>query len=96
MADADSITVSYGDPLRLMADLAGMGESNAVAERRKGFSRRTTLLEAAERYHGLHAGDDGRVPATFQIVTLTAWAPHPDQPRPLPRGSGGTFLGDAL
>ncbi len=40
VVDIETLTVSYADPLRLLADLRGMGESNAVLERRKTLSRR--------------------------------------------------------
>lgn len=96
VADLDTLTVSYGDPIKLMRDLSGMGESNAVRERRKSFSRRATLLGALARYAEAHGGADGRMPATFQIITLTGWAPHPDQPKPLAPGSGAISLAEAL
>jgi len=96
VVDTDSITVSYGDPLKLMADLRGMGEANAVEKRRKTFSRRETLLGAAARYRELFADEDGRVPATFQILYMTAWAPDASQPQPLKPGSGETSLIQAL
>ncbi len=77
--------MSYPDAVRLMADLRGMGEANAVTNRRKGFSRRATLMRAAELYAERHADADGRLPATFQVIYLTAWAPHESQPQPLDR-----------
>ena len=96
VADFDTIDVSYSDPLRLMADLRGMGESNAVRERRKGFSRRATLMGAAQRYRERFAAPDGRVSATFQTIFLTAWAPHADQQKPLPPGAARNRLANAL
>jgi NADH dehydrogenase [ubiquinone] 1 alpha subcomplex assembly factor 5 len=79
-----------------MRDLRAMGESNAVCERRRQFTRRATLMRAALRYTELFAGADGRVPASFELVTLTAWAPHESQPKPLRRGSAQARLADAL
>jgi len=96
VADSETITVSYADPLRLMADLRGMGESNAVAERRRTPLRRATLLAAAALYRERFAGADGRVPATFQIVYLTGWAPHAEQPKALRPGSAKARLAEAL
>lgn len=96
VADVDAITVSYPDALRLMRDLRGMGESNAMVERRRTPTRRSTLLGAAARYHDARADADGRVPATFQIITLTAWAPHASQQRPLAPGSARASLAEAL
>lgn len=96
VADSDVITASYGDPMRLMADLRGMGETNAVAEQRKTVTRRATLLHAMARYQELFAGPDGRMPATFQVLTMTGWAPHPSQQQPMKPGSAAQSLADAL
>ncbi|CCQ74763.1 putative SAM-dependent methyltransferase [Magnetospira sp. QH-2] len=96
VVDTDPLTVSYGDPLKLMTDLRGMGESNAVIERRKSFSRRETLMAARQQYLDDFAGEDGRVPATFQVLFLLGWAPHPDQPQAAERGSGQVCLTDIL
>ncbi|MEQ8196215.1 MAG: methyltransferase domain-containing protein [Rhodospirillales bacterium] len=96
VADLDTLTVSYPHALKLMADLRGMGESNAVAERRKRFSRRGTIMRAAARYLDLFGDGEGRVPATFQVVYLTAWTPHPDQQKPLKPGSAEARLANAL
>jgi NADH dehydrogenase [ubiquinone] 1 alpha subcomplex assembly factor 5 len=94
--DSDTISVSYPDALALMRDLRGMGETNALTERRRAFTRRDVLLGAAERYQHLFADAAGRVPATFRIVTLTAWAPHATQPKPLRPGSAAARLAEAL
>ena len=39
---------------------------------------------------------DGRAPASFEIITLTGWAPHPSQQQPLKPGSAKARLADAL
>lgn len=96
VADSETITVTYDDPMKLMRDLRAMGESNALTDRRRTFSRPATLARAAAAYHQRHADADGRVPATFQIVTLTGWAPAAGQPKPLRPGSARTRLADAL
>jgi len=96
VVDTETITVSYADPFRLMADLRGMGETNAVIERRRDGLRRATLMAAAERYRADFGDADGRVPATFQVVYLTGWAPHRTQPKPLRPGSATARLADAL
>lgn len=96
VVDSDVLTVTYPDALALMRDLRGMGESNAVAERRRNFTRRGTLARAAALYEAQFAQPDGRIPASFEIITLTAWAPHADQPKPLRPGSARTRLADAL
>jgi SAM-dependent methyltransferase len=96
VADTDTITVTYKDALALMRDLRGMGETNAVAARATGFTRRAVLFEAAARYAALYGGADGRIPATFQILYLAGWAPHESQQKPLRPGSAAARLADAL
>lgn len=76
VADSETITVSYPDMLALMRDLRGMGETNALSARR-GSLRRATLARAGTIYAELFAGADGRIPATFEVLFLTGWAPHP-------------------
>lgn len=96
VVDTDTITVTYAGVLALMHDLRGMGETSALVARRRSFLRRDTLSAAAARYHELYADADGRIPATFQVIWLTGWAPDPSQQRPLRPGSAGARLADAL
>jgi SAM-dependent methyltransferase len=96
VADVDTIPVTYPDALALMRDLRGMGESNALVERRRTPMRRATLARTAAIYAEKFGQADGRVPATFQVITLTAWAPHPCQPKALAPGSARSRLADAL
>ncbi len=96
VTDTDRVTVRYADPFRLMAELRGMGETNALSERRRTPARRQTLLRAAEIYRETFGLPDGRIPATFDIVTATGWAPHDSQQKPLRPGSAKGRLADAL
>ncbi len=96
MVDRDRITVTYDGALALMREISAMGEGNAAIGRHPRFTRRETLMRAAEIYGRRFAGADGRVRATFDILYLTAWAPDPAQPRPLRPGSASARLADAL
>ena len=96
VADTETITVSYDSPLKLFRDLRGMGETNAVIGRRKSFSRKRTIMRACEIYESDHADNSGRVPATFELITLTGWAPADSQPKAARRGSGQVPLTKAL
>jgi NADH dehydrogenase [ubiquinone] 1 alpha subcomplex assembly factor 5 len=96
LVDVETITVTYEHPLKLMQELRGMGEANALSLRPRRPLRRATLLRAAEIYHELFADARGRVPATFEILMLSAWKPAPSQPQPLRRGSGRVSLAEAL
>ena len=96
VADTDKITVHYDHPLKLLADLQGMGETNIMHQRRKLFLKRRVLMRAMEIYINEFTGSDGRVRATFEVIYLTGWAPHKSQQQPLKPGSGKFPLADAL
>jgi ubiquinone/menaquinone biosynthesis C-methylase UbiE len=96
VTDSDCYTLRYQTPFALMAELRRMGATNALVARRRTPLRRTTLLRMAEIYRERFADADGRVRATFEIVWLSGWAPHPDQRRPLKPGSAQARLADAL
>ena len=59
----------------MLRDLRGMGETNALAARRRTPLRRQTLARAAALYAERFSRPDGRIPATFEILCLTGWAP---------------------
>jgi SAM-dependent methyltransferase len=96
VVDSDIVTVTYADPLALMREIKEMGASNMLSERRRVPVTRTLLLRAAEIYAERFGLPNGRVSATFEILTLTAWAPHESQQKPLKPGSAQSRLADAL
>ena len=96
VADSETITVRYENPLKLFADLRGMGESSILNARSRKPLRRDTLMRTAHLYQERHGGEDGRIPVTFEIVNLTAWRPHASQPKPAKRGSATMSLAEAL
>jgi NADH dehydrogenase [ubiquinone] 1 alpha subcomplex assembly factor 5 len=96
VADIDTITVTYPDLPALMRDLRAMGEINALNARRRSFLRRGILARAAMIYRERFGLSDGRIPATFEILFLSGWAPAPGQPQALRPGSATHRLADAL
>jgi NADH dehydrogenase [ubiquinone] 1 alpha subcomplex assembly factor 5 len=94
--DGDRLTASYPDILKLMRDLRGMGEGNAVRERTSRAVNRAIVARADEIYRRRFGDAEGRLTATFQIINLTAWAPAAGQQRSLAPGSARTRLADAL
>jgi SAM-dependent methyltransferase len=96
VADSHRLTVTYATAFDLMRDLRAMGETNVLRDRLRRPTRRAVFLRAAELYADRFAGPDARIPATFEVVVLTGWAPAPDQPQPLRPGSARMRLADAL
>jgi len=96
VTDVDRLTVRYETVFALMHDLRRMGATNNLLARRRTPLKRATLFRMAEIYGERFADADGRVRATFEIVWLSGWAPHPDQQQPLRPGSAKERLADAL
>ena len=96
VTDVDRLTVRYDFVFGLMRDLRRMGATNALDARRRAPLKRATLLRMAEIYAERFSDGDGRVRATFEIVWLSGWAPHPRQQQPLKPGSAQTRLADVL
>ena len=96
VADSFTRTVTYRDAQHLMRDLRAMGEGNALAARMRHPTRPSVMLRAAALYQDIHALPDGRIPATFEFICLTGWAPADTQQKPLRPGSATQRLADVL
>ena len=54
------------------------------------------LIRAAAIYAERFSDPDGRIRATFEVISLSGWAPHASQQQPLRPGSAKARLADAL
>lgn len=96
VADSLKLTVRYPTLTRLLHDLRGMGETNALFARHRRTPPRALFRNAEEIYRRHFADDQGFLTATFEIVFLTGWAPSDSQQKPLRPGSAQKRLADAL
>lgn len=96
VADSSLHRVSYRDAFHLMSDLRAMGEGNALAARPRQPSPRALFIEAARIYADSFQDSENRIPATFETIFLTGWAPDANQPQPLRPGTAQSRLADAL
>ena len=96
VADKEPLNVEYKSPAKLMRDVRMMGETNALFDRRNGFSKRATFGAAMEYYHTHFATKENGIRATFDLIFLTGWSPHESQQKPLKPGSAKHRLADAL
>lgn len=96
VVDSDVVRVAYGSPLALMGEIKAMGASNVLNARSRSLTRRDVLERASQIYQERFGRVDGKVLATFEILTVTAWAPDASQQQPLKPGSAKMRLADAL
>ena len=71
--DVEHMVLTYEDARGLMRDLKAIGAHNVTAGRRRGLMGRGRLQAFAEAYEGFRR--EGRLPATYEVVYGTAWAP---------------------
>lgn len=96
VADIDRINVAYDTPLKLMHDLRGMGQTNAVVGRQTTLTPRSVLFAALQHYVQAFGDAEGCVPATFDCLFLSGWSPHESQQKPLRPGEAKNSLAEAL
>lgn len=71
VADADTLTLLYADPMALLQDLRAAGEANAIAQRNRRTPPRLLFPAALASL----PQQDGRTAATLRLAMLTGWAP---------------------
>jgi SAM-dependent methyltransferase len=96
VTDVDRVVVRYDSAFALMQDLRRMGATNILVDRRRGPTRRATMLRMAQLYGERFADADGRIRATFDVIWLSGWAPHESQQKPLKPGSAKAGLAEAV
>lgn len=96
VTDSDSYTVRYGNLFVLMADLRAMAGTNCLTHRSRKPWTKARAVRAAQLYAKKFGDPDGRIRATFQIISFSGWAPSDVQQKPLRPGSAQTRLADAL
>jgi SAM-dependent methyltransferase len=96
VADLDRLIARYDSPIALMHDLRALAATNPMIERSRRPLKRALLERMVEIYREKFSDADGRIRATFDIVWVSGWAPHPGQQKPLPPGSAQKRLADAL
>ncbi len=96
VADVVPLTAQYRNSLHLMQELRAMGEGNAMAQRLKHPSPRALFAQTEAIYRAHFALENGKLPATFELVCLTGWSPSESQQQPLRPGSAKMRLSEAL
>jgi len=71
--DVEEMTLTYADARGLMRDLKRIGAHNVTAGRGRGLTGRGRMDGLARAYERWRR--DGRLPATYEVVYGTAWAP---------------------
>jgi malonyl-CoA O-methyltransferase len=73
--DMEHVTVTYGDPIALLRELKNLGASNATRGRPHGLMGRARWQKVLRSLESMR--EDGRIPATFEVVYGHAWKGEP-------------------
>ena len=96
VTDRDVLKVRFNSAIHLMKELQAMGASNVLTNRSRLHNTKALFKRVNELYAEHYSDDDGRVYASFELIYLMGWAPHPDQQKPLRPGSGAVNLKDVF
>lgn len=77
--DRDRFVLTYSDTRALMHELRALGDTNALATRRRSLTGRGRF-EAMARTYEQWRDAEGRLPSTWEVVYAHAWAPPPGAP----------------
>jgi malonyl-CoA O-methyltransferase len=92
--DVARYTLTYSDPRLLLKDLKGLGATHADRARERQLTGKSGFRAMLAAYETMRV--DGRIPATWEVVTAHAWGPPPGQARRTPEGEIATFSLNSL
>lgn len=72
--DVEYLTVTYPDVKGVLADLKGLGATNAASGRPRALTGKRAWAAFVQAYESRRT--DGRLPATYEVVYGHAWAPE--------------------
>lgn len=94
--DSEKITVRYDTLTDLVKDLRAMSATNVLVARDRSKFSKSLFARAAKIYAARFADADGRIRATFELVSMSGWVPHHSQQKPLKPGSATVHLAKVL
>lgn len=87
--DVARYTLTYSEPRALLRELKGLGATHADRARERHLTGKSHYRAMLDAYEAMRV--DGRIPATWEVVTAHAWGPPPGQARRTPEGEIATF-----
>jgi malonyl-CoA O-methyltransferase len=92
--DVFRYTLTYSEPRKLLEELQGLGATNADRARARGLTGKGRYRRMLAAYEAMRV--DGRIPASWEVVSAHAWGPPIGQPRRVPGGEIASFSIDSL
>ncbi len=71
----DKISVDYKSTLKFLKDLQMMGQSNIINKKSRRFFTKYFLKKLIDKYCEHYSNQEGKIIATFEIITVTGFKP---------------------
>jgi malonyl-CoA O-methyltransferase len=84
VVDVHHYTLTYSEPRKLLEELQGLGATNADHARARGLTGKARYRRMLAAYEAMR--EDGRIPASWEVVSAHAWGAPAGQAR---RGTSG-------
>jgi hypothetical protein len=84
----------HNEPRKLLEELQGLGATNADQTRERGLTGKSHYRRMLAAYETMRV--DGRIPATWEVISAHAWGPPAGQPRRVDGGEIASFSIDSL
>ena len=94
VVDSDTLKLAYSSMASLIRDLRDFGGSNLLNGQIQPI-KKPIAVDTRDRFEG-KADTNGKILESVEMIHVSGWAPHPDQPKAAPRGSGNMSLKKAL
>lgn len=75
--DVEHFTLTYETPMDVMRDLKSLGSSNHITDRQRNLQSRAGIRKVSAAYETYR--QDGKIPATYEVVFGHAWCPENKQ-----------------
>jgi len=95
VTDIDEVSVSYRDTRQIFADLRSMAATNVLVGG-QGHAVTRKLWEKFNQKLTARRDSHGKLPASYELIWMSGWAPSPTQQKPLKPGSAEISLADVL
>ena len=92
--DVFRYTLTYSEPRKLLEELQGLGATNADQTRERGLTGKSHYRRMLAAYETMRV--DGRIPASWEVISAHAWGPPMGQPRRVGGGEIASFSIDQL
>jgi len=76
--DRDEFHMQHDSLADLMRELRTLGATNALSTRRRSLTGRARFARAGQAYEPMRR--DGKLPATWEVISAHAWGPQPGTP----------------